>query len=57
MNQKDDDPSAANPMLYDPLQGVRITRTKQYLATSISKFIVIFFLFIHIYVYIISLLL
>lgn len=38
INEKDDDPSAANPMLYGPLQGAKISRTNQFVATVIRKF-------------------
>lgn len=37
INDKDDDPSAANPMLYGPLHGARISKTNQYVATVIRK--------------------
>ncbi|XP_037026137.1 facilitated trehalose transporter Tret1 isoform X2 [Bradysia coprophila] len=35
INEKDDDPTAANPMLYGPLHGAKISKANQYLATVI----------------------
>lgn len=37
VNERADDPDA-RPMLYDPLQGGRTTKTNQYLATTIGKY-------------------
>lgn len=36
VNERGDDPDA-RPMLYDPLQGSKTTKSQQYLATVISK--------------------
>ncbi len=49
INEKDDDPSAANPMLYGPLQGARISKTNQYIATVIctNKFYFNIFYLVH----------
>ncbi|KAJ6640243.1 Facilitated trehalose transporter Tret1 [Pseudolycoriella hygida] len=35
INEKDDDPTATNPMLYGPLQGAKISKVNQYVATVI----------------------
>lgn len=37
INQSDDDQTAANPMLYGPLHGAKISKTNQYLATIIGE--------------------
>lgn len=37
INQSDDDQTAANPMLYGPLHGAKISKTNQYLATVIRE--------------------
>lgn len=45
MNQSDDDQTAANPMLYGPLHGAKISKTNQYIATVIRKLLELMELF------------
>lgn len=40
VNDRADDPDA-RPMLYDPLQGGRTTKTQQYLATVIGMYFIV----------------